>query len=97
VSEAEEMKMRLEAMEQKYHELLNELVADTKERNKRFKTIEKDIETLKTTLGSVNKGFWSRSLVTKMIKWGANPENREVAKQLVNMGSEVITGQKLIG
>jgi len=95
--EGEELKSRLDEMEKNYRDIIENLISDTKEREERIQNLENDIETLKATVTAVNAGFWRRSMASKMVKWVINKENQDGVKGLIDLGSQVITGQKLLG
>jgi len=95
--EGEELKDRLDEVERKYRDMIANLISDTKEREDRIQNLEKDIETLKATVNVVNAGYWKRSMLGKMVKWVVNKENQDGVKGLIDLGSQVINGQNLLG
>ncbi len=79
-SEAEELKSRLDDLEEKFKAKFEAEIKNASLQKEKVAELEKDIETLKKLVHSLSKGNWFKSLLSKSYKWIRNEDNRELLK-----------------
>ncbi len=83
--EGEELRTRLEALEEDWRQRSGD---DDEEVQERFSVIEQDLVQLKREIGSLSKQGWLKSWLVKVARWTEDPENR----QFISAGTNAVRG-----
>jgi hypothetical protein len=99
--EAQEMKKRLEELEQRIAENLKNTVTDQTELKTKLQNLESDMNALKEKLASHKKRGWAGAVAVRVLEWAKDPINRkvltsgaEITKDLLLKAGEHITNNK---
>jgi hypothetical protein len=83
--EADALRQRLDDLESRLTDNLNQKAQDKDKAQKEMSAIHSDIEMLKEALDSLKKPGWVKALTVRLLMWGSVPENRE----LLNSGAHI--------
>ncbi|MFA6249477.1 MAG: hypothetical protein WC615_21240, partial [Mucilaginibacter sp.] len=78
LQEAEDLKTRLDELEETLKELIINHVHYKENKEEELSRLHLDIDTLKQTVNSFNKKGWVKSFVGKMFKWTSDEENKKL-------------------
>jgi polyhydroxyalkanoate synthesis regulator phasin len=77
-SESQELKKRLDDLEEKLKEQIKENTENKEEFDKKVQQLHTDIDTLKQTISSFKKKGWLKNFTGKVFKWTKDSENRKM-------------------
>jgi hypothetical protein len=99
--EAQEMKKRLDELEQRIAENLKNTITDQSELKTKLQNLEADMNVLKEKLASHKKRGWAGAVAVRVLEWAKDPVNRkvltsgaEITKDLLLKAGEHITDGK---
>ena len=87
--EAEVLRGRLDDLEARLIQNLQETVADQEELENKIKAISDDMSTLKENMQALNKRGWAKSVVTRAFEWAKDPANRRVLKSGAELAKDL--------
>ncbi|MBN8672374.1 MAG: hypothetical protein J0L80_16940 [Chitinophagales bacterium] len=80
VEQGEEIKSRLDKLEEQLAKVLLDELPDDKTANTQIEKLHNEIEVLKQTIHSLKKPGWFKSFITKTMTWLSNPTNQKLLK-----------------
>lgn len=78
--EAEKLRDKLDELEEKMRQNLEQSAGEKKDIERRIAAIHADIEALKQSADALKKRGWVRSLVVRATNWAKDPENQRLVK-----------------
>lgn len=90
IEEAEDLRIRLNKLEEDLKGQIEENSKDKKEAESKIIELQNDIDTLKQTVESFKKKSWLKGFTGKVFKWTRNSKNREILKDGYNVVREFL-------
>lgn len=90
IDEAEDLKQRLNKLEEDLKEQIEKNTKNKKEAESQIQDLQNDIDTLKQTVESFKKKSWLKGFTGKMFKWTRNSKNRKMLKDGYNVIREFL-------
>jgi predicted nuclease with TOPRIM domain len=93
-SEVEDLKQRLNTLEKKLTEDLNQAVSDKEQLAKDLEELKAEFEILKQTLPNLSKRGWYKAVLSKLFIWGSKQENQKLVQAATEYGKGLIENVK---